>query len=60
MVTYLFLIGFGLSIPQMATGLLRMPITHAVSFEQRVLQIEAGYPVKVVQRTRLELLMAAL
>ena len=60
MVTHLFLIAFWPPMPTFAHKLLRMPVTHFVPFEQRVMQIETGYSVKAVRRSRVELLKAAL
>jgi len=60
MMTYLLLIGFWLPMPRLAPEHLRLPVTHVVPIEQRVLQIEAGCPVKAVRRSRMELLRASL
>lgn len=60
MVTHLFLIAFWLAMPTFAHKHLRMPVTHVVPLEQRVMQIETGYPAKAVRRSRMDLLKAAL
>ncbi len=60
MLTYLLLIGFWLPMPTLASEFLRMPVTHVVPLEQRVMQMETGCPAKALRRSRLELLKASL